>query len=473
MPRIIFKAGIFRNGSQHSGNYLNYIATREGVAKIGDGWRDKQITTAQQNIIDEMIKTYPKVKSLPEYNEWQIFHTRGYASEFIARAFEDAPEMLESKSYLDYIATRPRAERFGSHGLFSDDGKELVLDRERKEIQSYGKHIFTGILSLKREDAERLSFNSAESWRSFLRGMKVELAKYYGIPIDKLKWYGAFHNEQSHPHVHLVVYSADETHPGYLSKESLRQLKSVLETEIFKDDLTNVYQAQTKYRDQLTAQARDDLESLVMQLKSGLQTNPELLKRLTELAEKLRDVKGKKVYGYLPPTLKAEVDSFVDELEKDERIKRLYDLWHECRQQILRGYSDQVIAKKPLSQEPVFKPIRNAVIKAACELDEALQAQEKSDDFTNETDAETDFLPQEKPSAQSDTGAHIPHGDTARHTNSNKTAVKITMLTRLMKDVGDTFRDRYNQLENNPALGVDSRLRREIEAKKKGQNLSM
>lgn len=473
MPRLIFKAGIFRTGNQHFGNYLHYIATREGVAKIGDGWREKKMTKAQQSVIDEILKEQPGVKNLPEYKEWQTFRTRGYTSEFIARAFENAPEMLNSKSYLDYIATRPRAERFGSHGLFSDDGKELVLDKERKDIQNYGKHIFTGILSLKREDAERLSFNSAESWRSFLRGMKVEFAKYYGIPIDKLKWYGAFHNEQSHPHVHLVIYSADEMHPGYLSKESLRQMKSVLETEIFKDDLTNVYQDQTKYRDQLTAEARDELESLVMQLQSGLQTNPELLKRLTELAEKLRNVKGKKVYGYLPPTLKAEVDSFVDELEKDERIRRLYDLWHECRQQILRGYSDQNIVKKPLSQEPVFKPIRNAVIKAAYELNSTLQTQESNDDSENKTDGETDLPPQNKTSAQSGNGAHIPHSDNVHHTSGNKTAVKITMLTRLMKDVGNTFRDRYNQLESNPALGVDSRLRREIEAKKKGQNLSM
>ncbi|HPE94763.1 MAG TPA: MobP3 family relaxase, partial [Bacillota bacterium] len=469
MPRLIFKAGIFKTGNQHSGNYLHYIATREGVAKIGDGWRDRKMTSAQQTLIDEMVKAQPKVKALPEYNEWQTFRTRGYASEFIARAFEEAPEMLDSKSYLDYIATRPRAERFGSHGLFSDDGKELILDRERRDIQNYSKHIFTGIISLKREDAERLSFNSAESWRSLLRGMKLEFAKCYGIPVDKLKWYGAYHNEQSHPHVHLVVYSADETHPGYLSKDALRQMKSVLETEIFKDDLSNVYQEQTKYRDQLTSEAHDELEALVMQLQTGLQTNPELLKRLTDLAEKLRNVSGKKVYGYLPPALKADVDAFVDELEKDERIKKLYDLWHECRQQILRGYSDQIVAKKPLSQEPVFKPIRNAVIKSACELGAKLQIQnsienaannEKSDGdriYDSETINEAEPTSQKQSSGQTGT-AHVPNQNT--QVAGSKTAIKITTLTRLMKDIGNTFRDRYIQLENNPALGVDSRLRR-------------
>ena len=205
--------------------------------------------------------------------------------------------------------------------------------------------MFTVIVSLKRADAERLGFNNAERWRSFLRAQKDEIAKQHGIPMDKLKWYGAFHNESHHPHIHMVLYSTDEHREGYISKRGIENLRRTFGTEIFRDELSEIYDEQTARRNTLTAEAREEFEEIFMQMQTGVYADKSVIDKISELAEKLNSVKGKKVYGYLPPKLKELVNTIIDELAEDERLKRLYDLWYESRCAVFTTYTDTMPRK--------------------------------------------------------------------------------------------------------------------------------
>jgi len=476
VPRIIVKCGYFTNdkNKKHSGNLLTYIATREGVDKFEKSWFNKKATEKQKLLIENFIEKYQSLKSIDEYSDYTKYQTKGCASEFISRALEEHPELLENKTYLDYIATRPLVEKSGEHGLFSDEGKTLSLSEESEHIRNHRGNIFTVIISLGREDAERLSFNNATRWRDLLRMQKNEVAKQYGIPIDSLRWYGAFHNESHHPHVHMVLYSEDKQHDGYITKKGIDRLRSTFATEIYKDDLSNIYQRQTEHRNALNAEARSEIEGLVIQMQSGLCTNPILIEKMTELSEKLKTVSGKKVYGYLPPKIKVQVNSIVDELENDERIKRLYDLWYETRYAVMRSYTDHLPPQKPLSQEEAFKPIRNAIISEALKLGDDLQIfdeVQKDADIVNNVSNKTLFDTNGYSKPQQTT-----HYKTNKQSNSsavNDTAIKITAVTQLIKNIGNIFNARFDDFENFPEFAVDSKLKEEIEAKKKGQNLSM
>jgi hypothetical protein len=470
MPRLILKFRYWENKSlkqPRSSNYLKYIATREGVDCPDDSWMSQKATLKQIQMINTLVEKYPDIPLGEEYPEYMRTGTRGSASELIGTVLDDHPELLGGKTYLDYIGTRPGVEKFNSHGLFSDEGKTLLLSEEREKINAHRGRVYTLILSLKRDDAELTGFNSAERWRAFMRVQRDELSKRFDIPADSLQWYGAFHNSPAHPHTHVLLYSTDPQHPGYLTENGLKKLKADLATEIFKNQLTEIYQEQSERRDELTQVARNEIEELVMSCRTDSVHNNSLSAKLFELADKLKDCKGKKAYGYLPPDVKELVDSIVDEIENDSRIKKLYNLWYKSKYAILKTYTDHLPPKKPLSEENTFKPIRNAVIK------ETLNIQRKSgqaDDaefpemsHAHSGDSNTDRSTELniKPSAQISADTNYVH-------------ISAVAVIRLMKNVSQIFQDKINkELDEHPEIVVDSREQEEIEAKKKGQNINM
>ena len=355
----------------------------------------------------------------------------------------DGVEKLTEKTYLDYMGTRPRVEKNGgAHGLFSDDDVPLRMDAERERLNRHDGTVHTLILSLSREDAEATGFNCAARWRSFLRTQKLTLAKQFGIPPESLRWYGAFHNEGSHPHVHVLLYSEDPEHPGYLKRQGLERIKRDFATEIFRHELDSIYQRQTAQRDELTQVARDEIRDLVMEMRSGSGVDPELARRMRELSEKLKTVKGKKVYGYLPPDIKKQVNEIVDLLAEDERMKRLYDLWYESRTAILKSYTKNIPPQKPLSQEETFKPIRNAVIREAMKIG---------------TEPQT-----------------VSHEHRFRKPGEQRSQSPLMAAANLLAHAAGIFEEKIDaQLKQHPELSVDSKVRREQWAKDHGINLTM
>ena len=381
MAKLITKFKYIKPGNG-AGSYLKYIATREGVEKIDDTKKLLPATAKQKILIAKLLRDFPDSREMLEYEDYHAQKTIGAASEFITRAIEDnAHSMMSRKTYADYIATRPRAERFGSHGLFTDDGIEIKLTEVSEELNLHEGNVWTAIVSLRREDAERLGFNRGARWRDMLRTQTQALAENLKIPMENLRWYAAFHNESHHPHVHLIAYSSAEGE-GYLTKKGVENLRSCFAKDIFAQDLLCVYEQQTERRNALRAEGKKLAEEIVAGIHAGSYDNPALEDKLAKLAGRLAKTSGKKVYGYLKADVKDLIDSIVDELAKDERIASLYSLWYEKREEVLRTYTVEMPARLPLSKNPEFKSIRNAVIQAAVGItaDPILENENASDE---------------------------------------------------------------------------------------------
>lgn len=406
MAKLITKFKYLKPDARQSvGGYAKYIATREGVDKIDESLRFAHSSVKQQQFIQKILKDFPDSKDSFEYEDYIKNPTVGNASEFITRTMEDnAYEVMQTKTYADYIATRPRAQKFGMHGLFTDDGVQVKLSEVSKELNQYSGNVWTVIISLRREDAERLGFNTGERWRDMLRSQTSLISENFHIPMQNLKWYAAFHNESHHPHVHLMVYSTEEKQ-AYLSKEGVMKLRSSFAKDIFAQDLLCVYERQTEYRDELKLNSREVIEEVISKINSGVYNNPKLEKMLLNLADRLSKTSGKKVYGYLKADVKSIIDSIVDELAADERISALYDLWYEQRESVIKTYTDELPERVSLSQNKEFKSIKNAVIQEAMNIvtdrifktdDENVHEQTESDSEPSDEETEPPLTDKEK-----------------------------------------------------------------------------
>lgn len=391
MPKLVTKFKYLKPSARYSrGGYAKYIATRDGVEKLDDSQKFAHATAKQQQLIQRLLKDFPDSREMLEYEDYLQSQTKGAASEFISRAIEDnAAQCLTSTTYADYIATRPHAERFGTHGLFTDDGVQVNLEKVSAGLDSYGGNVYTIIISLRREDAERLGFDTGSRWRDMLRTQTQTLAENLKIPMEHLKWFAAFHNESHHTHIHLLAYSAVENE-GYLTKKGVHNLRSEFARDIFAQDLHCIYEQQTEYRDELRKRSKEKISEIVEQVNHGLIVDPQLKQMLLELSVRLKRHKGKKVYGYLSAGTKKLVDSIVDQLAKDSRIAELYGLWYRQRDEIFKTYSGNPSERLPLSQNPAFKPIRNAVVEAALKIEHQEEGMEEKPDL-----AENDYFSQE------------------------------------------------------------------------------
>lgn len=362
MAKLITKFKYLKPNDRNSiGAYAKYIATREGVDKIDQSFKLVPPSVNQQHLIEKILRDFPDSKEMLEHEDYLKEPNVGNASDFITHALEDnAYEVMQTKTYADYISTRPRVQRFGTHGLFTDDGVQIKLNKVSEDLNQYGGNVWTVIISLRREDAERLGFNKGERWRDMLRSQTSLISENFHIPMQNLKWYAAFHNESHHPHVHLMVYSTEEKQ-AYLSKDGVIKLRSSFAKDIFAQDLLCVYEKQNEYRDELKVNSREVIAEIISKINSGIYDNPKLEEMLLHLADRLSRTSGKKVYGYLKADVKSIIDSIVDELASDERISTLYDLWYEQRESVIKTYTDELPERVSLSQNKEFKSIKNAV----------------------------------------------------------------------------------------------------------------
>ena len=362
MARLIVKSPYIKCGGGNSaGGYMRYIATRERVELIQN---DRPPTRKQEQLIAKLVKDFPDAKEMGEYGDYQEHPTKANASAFISQALEENwSDVQKSDGYMKYIATRPRAERLGSHGLFGDkDGVEL--DKAMAELENYTGNVWTHIISLKREDAERLGYDNARAWRNLLRAHRNDIAAAMNIPPQDFRWYAAFHDEGDHPHVHMMAWSVK---PGqaYLSQDGIRQIKSKLTNDIFQQEMLHLYEQKTVSRDQLVREARQAMRELVQQMQTRICDHPEAERLMQELALQLETVKGKKSYGYLPKKQKALVDEIVDQMEQLPTVAECYEQWWQLQGQVEDFYSEKERHRPPLSRQKEFRQIKNAVIQEA------------------------------------------------------------------------------------------------------------
>lgn len=303
-----------------------------------------------------------------------------------------------------------------------------------------------------------------------LRTQTEALAKNLKIPMENLRWYAAFHNESHHPHVHLIAYSTVENE-GYLTQKGVENLRSSFAKDIFQQDLLCIYEKQTEHRDKLRAEAKDIVEDLVSKINSEIYISASIQHKLLELADRLSQTKGKKVYGYLKLDVKAIVDSIVDELSNDDRIKKLYDLWYEQKENTIRTYTDEIPDRIPLVNNKEFKSIKNAVIKEALKLNFTEDEAEESEN-TDEESVSNPFEYEENTSAKSDLDSDrgILYPRYSIKANRNSVAVSSLYLLRYLCNI---IQNQLRFEEKQKAQRTDKKLQQKINDKKQARGLKM
>ena len=374
----------------------------------------------------------------------------GYATYIATR--EGVEKLPQEKTYADYIATRPR-----SQGLFSDEGVEINLRQLSRELNSYQGNLWTVILSLSREDAERLGFDTAARWRDFLRSERSEIAEQFHIPQGNLRWYAAFHNEKHHPHVHLMVWSEDEKE-GYLSERGMEKLRSSFAKSIFAQDWCNVYDRYTEARNTLRQESRERMREIIGAINAGTYENQTIENLLLQLARQLSTT-GKKQYGYLKPELKRLVDAIVEEFSKDPRIAELYDFWYDQKESGIRFYQDEMPERVPLVDNPEFRTIKNMILQEAENLafaDLLVQiTQEKHDG---------------EEAKQVGTGLYNLGKHKANYNTNHNHAVFATAVARLFASLAQLL---YEDPDRHKISKIDRKQRRQIDEKKLAQGMKL
>lgn len=362
MARLIVKSPYIKcRSSQGADGYMRYIATRERVEIIPD---DRPPTRKQEQLITKLMKDFPDVKELLEYEDYTAHPTKAHASSLITLALEEHwKQVQQTDGYMKYIATRPRAERLGDHGLFGDADR-VDLDAAMSELEHYTGNVWTHIISLHREDAERLGYNNAQAWRALIRAHRNDIAAAMHIPPQDFRWYAAFHDEGHHPHVHMMAWSVK---PGqaHLDRDGIRQMKSQLTNDIFQQELLHVYEQKSVSRDELVKETRKVMLELSQQMRETVCEHTQAEQMIRRLSQQLGDVKGKKSYGYLPRPMKRQVDEIVDHLERVPIVNECYQKWWELQCQVNEFYSGKKQQRPPLSKQKEFRAIRNAVIQEA------------------------------------------------------------------------------------------------------------
>lgn len=398
MSKLIQKAGFLN--PKRAGRYMNYIATRDGV-----------------ELLDENADSI----------------------------------------YMRYIATRPRAEKHGEHGLF---GAEDAVDLEKTmdELKEHEGNVWTIIYSLRREDAARLGYDNAASWRALLRSKQADFAEAMQIPPLQLRWYAAFHDEGDHPHIHMMLWSDDPKY-GFLRKDKLLHLQSVLTNMIYADELKEVYvQKDIAYKD-VTEAARETMRRIVDQLESVENPPESIQQKLLELALEMRTVSGKKQYGYLKKSLKDKVDEIVDGLEKLPEVAEYYAVWNDFRDTLESYYKAKPRQHNPLSQQKEFRAIKNAIIQEAERLRQQMEQESSQDEEPSA----------EKTSTDASTNPTLINENTSfadSHSVQLPSEYLLNSTIRLFHQMGQIFRDNVVPSSNPMGIRIDSKRRKKLMQKR-------
>lgn len=158
-----------------------------------------------------------------------------------------------------------------------------------------------------------------------------------------------------------MVYSADAKQ-GWITKRSIDDMRSMFGNEIFRGEQYRLFEMQTKQREIV----KNRFKELVKHFgENGYTLTPQLETLFNKLAEQLKSVRGKKVYGYLPKEVKETVDKIIAELAKDKDIAELYSKWNEINREKLSLYSEKKTPDIPLEDNKEFRSIKNVIVKAA------------------------------------------------------------------------------------------------------------
>ena len=340
-------------------------------------------------MLRDLLSDFPEAKRYLEYEDYTANPTVENASELISTIIERNADVIGNRqNFVGYMAMRPGVQKRGSHGLFNEKDEPIILDRVANEIANHKGNVWSHVISLRREDAIRLGYDNSEAWRQLVMRHISDIAKNQKISLCNLKWYAAFHDTTHHPHIHLLVYS-ENTKEGFLTNEGINKIRSAFANDIFKDDLQSIYQEQTLSRDELKAVSKTEFKSIVRKVQQGGFENPQLENLIRKLYSQLQNVKGKKVYGYLPQEVKETVNSIFSELANDDNIRQLYEKWCSLESLKYKTYTQKEKELPPLVDNKVFQPVRNMIIRTVLDMnypviDVEIEEPEPTEQFAND-----------------------------------------------------------------------------------------
>lgn len=342
MPRIIVTSRYLKCGSKKNlKNYVKYIATREGAV----------------------------------------------------------PMVSERENYIGYLANRPGAVKFNTHGLFSQTNEPINLEKVAKEIANHGGNVWTHVVSLRRDDAQKMGYDNLKAWRELVIRQIPSIAKNQKIDLKNLRWYAAFHDKETNPHVHIIVYSQNERE-GFLTNHGIEKIRSGFANDIYTDELHHIYEQQTDLRNLLKKESEQLMKQLAEKVSQNKNFDVELINLVEKLHTQLVESKGKKEYGYLKSDVKKTVDEIFMRLADNESVKKMYDLWCEMEQQKHDVYSSTKIEFPTLADNKEFKFVKNMIVQTVLQMDFQQPeikvempeiADENTDQFKNEMLANTIF----------------------------------------------------------------------------------
>lgn len=336
MPKIIFTSRYIKNpASSNAGKLIKYMGTRDGVEKLPNGIDNSPATKKQNDLICTALKTVPEAWDYPELKAYLGNKTKANATEFLDEFFERNADRIDGvKKLVPYYAERPGVEKLGKHGLFSQTDDQINLDEVADEVSNHNGIVWTHVISLKREDAERLGYNNTNAWKSLIRRNALEIAKAHKIEPSDLQWYGAFHNTTHHPHIHLLVYS--KSRQGYLTNKGIESMRSVFGNDIFRNEQYKLFEMLTEIRDELKNEAKNVIDDLISNIDSDVYVSDKMVELFRKLDEQLRNYNGRLMYGYLPKSIKETVNNIVAELAKDKNLSKLYSKWNDINRKNCR-----------------------------------------------------------------------------------------------------------------------------------------
>lgn len=396
MSQLIVTSRYLKNGNQKNKtkrrNYTKYIATRETVEVRDQNTIDRNdnATKNQKELIDDLLSDFPEAKRYLEYEDFKANPTVENASELISTIIERNADIIGNRqNFVGYMAMRPGVEKRGSHGLFNEKNEPIILNQAANEIAEHKGNVWSHVVSLRREDAVRLGYDNSDAWRELVKRHISDIAKAQNIPLCNLKWYAAYHDTTHHPHIHLLVYSTNPKQ-GFLTKAGIDKIRSAFANDIFHDDLQSIYQEQTVSRDELKAVSKNEFESIVNRIASNDHTDPQLGELIRKLYIQLQNVKGKKVYGYLPKEIKETVNKIFSELAKDENIRQLYDKWCSLERLKCKTYTQKEKELPSLTDNKVFQPVRNMIIRTVLnmkpfDVNTEIEGSEPNDEYIDNT----------------------------------------------------------------------------------------
>ena len=365
MSKIIVSCR-FQKSAKDIADLIRYMATREGVEKLQDTKKYKIATSSQHDLILSVVKHFPQSKKFLEYEDFYAMPTRENAKEFLdAVAERYADRADELKGLVNYISNRPGVEKLGSHGLFTQFDMPIDLDTVADRVANHDGVIWTEVVSLRREDAERLHFNNAEAWKNLVRRNMNEIAKAHRIKVEDIEWYGAFHNTSHHPHIHLIILSKGQE--GFLSEKGIKELRRAFGQDIFRDEQYKLATIETGYRNQLKEQLADQLQKI--QKRQSIPNSDYYLLLLRKIRDEVQQQKGKKLYGYLPRKTKKLVDFALHEFAKDGDLSEIYAKWNEVNRKKLSLYYDTKDKPDvPIEKNTELRSLKNLLIRTALSM---------------------------------------------------------------------------------------------------------